>query len=58
MSEESKTKHHRKKINLTDRYQRIGIKAVAAAVRRQKKSNTDQFSKSQKRKMIGLNRPT
>jgi hypothetical protein len=48
MSEESKTKHHRKKINLTDRYQRIGIKAVAAAVRRQKKKVIPTSSQNRK----------
>ena len=56
MPDESKTKR-RRKVDLADQYRRIGIKSVAAAVRRQKeKNNADQFSKSQKRKGTALKR--
>ena len=57
MPDENKNKR-RRKVDLADQYGRIGIKSVAAAVRRQKeKNNADQFSKSQEQKGTDLKRP-
>jgi|RhiMetdeSRZDD1v2_1073273.scaffolds.fasta_scaffold200897_3 hypothetical protein len=54
--DESKTPR-RRKVDLADQYRRIGIKSVAAAVRRQKQKNiADRFSKSQERKGTDLKR--
>ena len=42
--EQNKTKRERKEVDLADRYQKIGISAVAAALRCQKEKKADDLS--------------
>jgi hypothetical protein len=49
-SELTRAKQERKKVNLADRYQKIGIGAVAAALRCQKQKNPDHLSAWRRRK--------
>jgi hypothetical protein len=48
--EPNKTKRQRKKVDLADRYQEIGISAVVAALRCQKEKMPDAMSASRQQK--------
>lgn len=53
MSERIKTKRQRKKVDLADRYQEIGISSVAAALRCQREKKSDDMSGSNNRSTGG-----
>lgn len=48
--EPNKTKRERKKVDLADRYQKIGISAVAAALRCQREKKSDDLSARRQQK--------
>ena len=56
--EPNKTKRQRKKVDLADRYQEIGICAVAAALRCQKEKKPDAMSASRQQKEDSSKRST
>jgi hypothetical protein len=49
-SKRIKTKRQRKRVDLADRYQKIGISAVVAALRCQKEKKPDAMSASRQQK--------
>jgi hypothetical protein len=56
--EPNKTKRERKKVDLADRYQKIGISAVAAALRCQKEKKPDDLSAWRQQKENNSKRST